>query len=525
MGAPFTQRRASLGWTAALLFFVPLATYWSTIFHRYGMRDDYAILREAREEPGKILKVCSSIGRPFYGWLLETSTRAAGGIDGLCWMRLAAAVCLGLLGSSLFLLLVQEGWSLPIAALLAASLTLTPSAQVIASWAICWPQALALLLGTGAFALASRGMRCPPGARARWGWWLLAALTMASATLTYQASGLFYAVLLAASLTVRRDDTLKETLQRMARHLCVMGVGLGLAFLTTQILYVTGVFTRSPRIAFETHWLSKAGWMVTDVLPHVLALIVLDDTRGTPSVGYLAMVVLTLTTVTLGIVLEGRRAGATGYWRWLLGLVTLSGAAWCVSFLAGERWPTYRTLYALTGVWTVFFAASLVNLGALRPSRGQQLATALLGVFAIAGALLGHRQSFELFAAPQGRELALMEEGVRQIALAKHPRVFVITARQNDTSAPLRYLDEFGSVSIDTEWVAKEVLKMLLAERFPDVQERNSLYRFAAGASAPEPRAYDVVIDMRRLRQAGGDFHAQLDSHDASSRKDVRSTQ
>lgn len=80
MGDTQTQRGSSVIATAALLFLLPLATYWRTIFHRFGFRDDYAILREALEEPGKVTRVCASQGRPFFGWLLEQSARAASGI-------------------------------------------------------------------------------------------------------------------------------------------------------------------------------------------------------------------------------------------------------------------------------------------------------------------------------------------------------------------------------------------------------------------------------------------------------------
>ena len=184
--------------------------------------------------------------------------------------------------------------------------------------------------------------------------------------------------------------------------------------------------------------------------------------------------------------------------RWLLALVTLSAAAYSVSFLAGERWPTYRTLNALTGVWAVFFAASLVNLGTVWPRHGPRLATLLLTAFVGFSALLAHQQSLELFALPQGRELALMEEGASLVVPAQKPRVFVLTAKQTDSSAPFRYLDEFGSVSVDSEWVAKEMLKALVKERFPREHDVSGLYRFAAGPVAPEPRSYDILIDMRR---------------------------
>ncbi|WP_246357340.1 hypothetical protein [Pyxidicoccus fallax] len=441
------------------------------------------------------------MGRPLYGWLLELSARAAGDIDGLSGMRALSVTGLGLLGAAVFLLLRREGWRLAPAALLAAYLTLIPSAQVVASWSICWPQAVALLLGVAAFALARRGIEAPTGPAWRGGAWCLGGgVAVAAATLIYQVSGLFYAVLLAGALVMRQDADARATVRWLAKHLLVMGGGLGVAFVLTKLSFAAGLFTPSPRVVFEKQFLDKAVWSLTQVIPNALALSSLNRTAAAPPASYWPMVGLTLTLVTLGLFAEGRRAGRDGVGRWLLGLGALSAATYCVGFLAGERWPTYRTLYALTGVWSVYFAASLLNLGRCWPVHGPRVATALLGVFVAVSALLAHRQSVELFVLPQRRELAVMEQGAREVVPARHPRVFVLTAWQSDTTAPLRYLDEFGSVSVDTEWVAKELLGALMRERFPEERDVTRLYRFAASPVLPDPRAYDVLVDMRRMR-------------------------
>ncbi|WP_434382864.1 hypothetical protein [Melittangium boletus] len=482
------RRGALLGGAAALLFALPWLTYGSAIFRRYGMRDDYAILREALEEPGKIVRVCSTFGRPLYGLLLEASLRGADSIGDLSELRLLAVTGLGLLAVAVFLLLVREGWAWGPAALFAAFLPLTPSAQVIVSWGICWPHTVAMLLGAGAFALAPRR-------------WPFTVLGLAAATLTYQVSGLVYAVLVAAALVARRDTSLPETGRWLARHLGLLALGLGLAYVTTQVAFRSGWMTPSPRLTFERHFWDKAVWVVTHVLPNGLALGALNRTTGAPPVGYPLMVGVSLVLVAGGVALEGRREGLAASGRWLLGLVLLSGTACSISFLAGERWPTYRTLFALTGVCGVFFAASLVNLGACWPGRGPRVASGVLAGLVAVSAWLAHRQTLELFVEPQGRELALMEEGARQVVPSARPRVFVLTALQSDTSAPQRYLDEFGSVSVDAEWVAKEMWKAVVRERFPQERDVSRLYRFATGRVAPERRQYDILVDMRRLRR------------------------
>src|SRR5271168_3015823 len=71
------DRRSALSLRAwlltALLFLVPVVTYWPATFHSFGLRDDYSNLREAHEEIGKVLKFCASHARPIYGWLLQAT--------------------------------------------------------------------------------------------------------------------------------------------------------------------------------------------------------------------------------------------------------------------------------------------------------------------------------------------------------------------------------------------------------------------------------------------------------------------
>ena len=137
------ERRSAMGVRAwlltAMLFLVPLVTYWPATFHDFGLRDDYSNLREAHEEAGKIVKFCASHARPIYGWLLQATYGQTTTVQNLQWMRFAASLLLGALSLVGFRGLRALGWSFSSSLCFAVLLTLIPSAQVIAGWAVGWP--------------------------------------------------------------------------------------------------------------------------------------------------------------------------------------------------------------------------------------------------------------------------------------------------------------------------------------------------------------------------------------------------
>src|SRR5450432_4807529 len=135
-----------------ILLFTPLLVYWQTTFSDYGFRDDYSHLREAREEPGKLVQFTASHGRPLYGALLETSFANLDEISHLKWIRLVSVLLMTGLAMALWRQFYQSGWTEIEAAVIGLSIALLPAAQVITSWAMCWPHALALLLSLAGFA-------------------------------------------------------------------------------------------------------------------------------------------------------------------------------------------------------------------------------------------------------------------------------------------------------------------------------------------------------------------------------------
>jgi hypothetical protein len=499
------EPRARLGVRAwmltAVLFLVPLLTYWPATFHDYGLRDDYSNLREAHEEVGKVVKFCASHARPLYGWLLQATYGQTASVQSLQWMRFGAALLLGALSLVSFRGLRAVGWSFNSSLCFAVLITLVPSAQVIAGWAIGWPYAATALLAIGGFFTADGALAI--GTRAGIGravaQWAIALGLMLMSALIYQPSAMFYLVPLAGALIARRHRTLAQAARWVAIHLGFVIGALGLAYCTMSALYLTSVFVKSGRIAFESHWGDKIAWFLQEPLPNALSLFVLNDNNHRDHALYFGCAALVGAILIAAACVEWRRHGRARGIIWTLGLVGLPTFAFAVSLIASERYATYRTILAMTGVLLCFLVAS-VSVLTERWNAGARRVMAMV-VISIAF-LTAQHHVYALIAVPQGNEWQLIMAGAKHVRVdGARPRIFAIASAPADISTATIYHDEFGSLSSNSEWVPREMFKRAMHDLHPEIANLDSLYDFATGPKLPEGQQYDVIIDLHRLRQ------------------------
>jgi len=474
---------------ASALLLLPLIIYSNTLFARFGFRDDYAILREVHEEPGKVIRHVGTFARPLYGIMLQASFEGVDGIDDLWKGRVASALCVGAISAMLFFSLLKLNWPTWTSALLGALMTVLPAAQVMVSWAICWPHLVGGLCSFAAFLIGQKGGALRTAA---------AVSLLATGILIYQPHVFFYFVLVAAGLVAYQGQTLKWRIRCLIKHFLTMGVALAVAYGIMQLLYAAEVFKQSSLVVLENEPFAKLQWFIAGPLRNALALIVLNDAEKGMAVAFILTAV-----ITGGIIL----AGGWGRWRsggwregvfWAVTLSALLIGAFTANLVSMQRWSTYRTIYALTGVLLVFFVLGLQALASRLPKRREWVVPAVLALIFLVGLPLARVQAYTLFALPQQEELALVEEGAKKLALLDRATVFIIRPTIDDACAPQRYSDEFGTLSTDSDWVPKEMLKLLLNGQVPDLSKR---YTFICGRSLPAGRTFPVVIDMRRLKQ------------------------
>jgi hypothetical protein len=486
------------------LMLVPVITYWSATFHDYGLRDDYSNLREAHEELGKVVAFCASQARPIYGWLLQATFEQTGSVQSLHWLRLGAALLLGALSLVSFRGMRSLGWSFNSSLCFAILLALTPSAQVIASWAIGWPYAVAALLAVGGFFTADGALSVglSAGAGRAVGQWAVALGLMVVSALIYQSSSMFYAVPLAAALIIQRRRNLPQTARWAGIHVGFVVLTMGLAYCIMSALYATHVFVKSGRIAFEHHWGEKIAWFLQEALPNALSLFVLNDNNHRDHTLYFGCAALVGLILIAGAALEWRRYGRTRGIIWSAALLTLPTFAFSISLVASERYATYRTVLAMTGVLLCFLVASVTALTQSWTTTGRRM----LAVLVIAVAyLMAQHHVYALIAVPQGNEWQLIMSGAKQVHIdpsrleTHRPRIFAIASAPADISTATIYHDEFGSLSSNSEWVPREMFKRAMHDLHPELAGIDSRYYFATGPKLPTDQSFDVIIDLHLL--------------------------
>jgi hypothetical protein len=492
---PFRRRMI----IAALVMALPVAVFWSTIFYHYGFRDDYSIIQEADEEPGKVFRVCAGYARPLYGVLLETTAAWIERIDDLRWMRLAGAVSVGLVSGTAFFVFTEVGWGIGLSALLSATIGLLPAAQIISSWAICWPHGLAAVLGLLAFLLTDQALRTKTSWRQLPGM-LTGSVILALGVLFYQQHSLFYFVGMGAAFVAFREGSAKQRMAWVMRHCIVAASGLGLALIVMLVLIELNIAARTYQMQLEPDPLGKLWWFVTGPLKNALGIVVLNDELGKNRVIHLVVLVLTLSLLSAGAWNRWRLKGANDAGLWLAVLILLVMLSYSVNLASTNRFVAYRHLWAPTSILLLFSVAGLKSLSGLWRRAGKVGAPAVLSLFLIASVVLARDQAYELVALPQSEELAVIEEAAKRIDITRRPRVFIVISSRRNAPSAVRFADEFGSLSTDAEWVSAEMLSGIMKERFPDSGNVTKLYQLGCGDVLPPKQRYDVVIDLRNLK-------------------------
>jgi hypothetical protein len=485
-------------WLGVAAFLIlPLVVYWPTITHEYGFRDDYSTLREAHERPGWLVQLTTSSGRPVYGALLEASLREIDEVAELSMLRALSALLTGVVGVLLWRQLRRSGWSELQAGAMGTAVMLLPGMQVVVGWAIAWPIALALIVALSGFALVERGMHNT----GRLGSVFVAAGTALYfiAGLTYQTSVLFAIVPIAAALLLRPETCARDDARWIIVHVGTLFVALFAGFVVMNMVFSEGVVQEMARMRIEPHPFIKLLWFARNPLPNSIALFALRDALATPFRFWIVFAVV-IVVILLGFVFGAKTAQQR--MRWLFVALLLPFVAHSVSLAASSQAIGYRTLLPLAGLYLVLATFGLRAI-AVRFRLPDLAERGALAATVVAAGVLAWHNALTLIAEPQGNEWRLIETAAQRLRLTHDARVYLIRPSADHRSTQRIYADEYGSLTSDADWAAKEMFKAAVRERFPDGLPQGTDYLVTTGFGPPPPVGYDLVADLRELKNLG----------------------
>lgn len=485
-----------------LLIIIPFAVYCPAILRDYGMREDYAHIREAKEDPGKIARAVTAQGRPFYGAMLESSFARIETVAQLKYLRLISVGFLALLAVILWRHLDTNGWPQWDALALALALILLPAAQVSVGWALGWPWICSLILSVAGFLaveteLAKGGLKRGMGILGGIVIYMLSALI-------YPPNAMFVVVMIAATVLPRiRTRTRRELKVWFGWHLAILFSSLLFSYLFVKLILSGGGGQDPSRIVFETEPLSKLLFIFVHTLPDALGLFVLRcDLHTMPGAVFFwlttAAVVAFISWIAPN---EQENDGGSERLKWWLCLTVLPLVAMFISIISGERLTGYRTLFALSGLVLVIVFACLRRLPVDKEVE-PRIRYAAMGLIVLAAAFFAGWNTSESLAKPQAREWTIVREAVVKARYTELVRFYLIEPSFEDRSTDLVHGDEYGSLSSNADGIAREMFNAGLRTRFPKGGvPKGYKIEYAQGKEEPAEGTYDVLIDLRQLRR------------------------
>ena len=341
--------------TALLFLIARWSLYWPATFHEYGLRDDYSNLREAQEEPGKVVQFCASHARPIYGWLLQSTYGQPPACKTCSGCASSPRCCSAAISLVMFRGLRALGWS---------SEQQSVRCRDRRPWSLphkssprgrsagrtrqrrSWRSAHSLR-SKGSFAMGLR-TRKPPGGGSVGS---SASACMVVSALIYQPSALFYVGSVGGRAhRPARHRGFAATVRWAVRAFWIrLRPRLGLAYCTMAALYSMGVFVKSGRVAFEQHWVDKIAWFLQEPLPNALSMFVLNDNNQRDHGLYCGCAALVAADFGRGRVFGMAAPRCVSADR-LAGRARRAAAVRLrVSLVASERYATYRTILAHDG--------------------------------------------------------------------------------------------------------------------------------------------------------------------------------
>ncbi len=482
--------------------------YGSCVTGMVGYADDYWLLWQWRDEPGRVLDVWNRAGRFVTAILFPLLWGDASAVGDLWRPRLAAVVGIGLFALSLYATMRRMDYSWWFSLAMAGLTALLPTFAVYAAWATCSGHVYGCLAALAAFAIVDVRWKQRPT-------WLIPALMAGGivvetiALCTYQPAGMFYIVACTFALasTGMTPWSWAATL-RVGVHASVLiaAMCVALVIFKSSAGEAEGI-DLAERGAATTDPFLKAGRFVAQplaqsCLPYWFTNHWSNAARIAVAIALLGILVPLGTIARLDGSVTNRLLRTAG----LLALIPLSYLPHLV--VAADFFP-YRTRAAIAPAilfLLVLAAAGGFQLLIRQDSRRRFVQQVALAAVVFIALIAARRHVTHGFLVPSQIEWAVVRsELLRESGRAKEPEQVVFL--MPDSSRPLtgRFVyDEFGYLSSSHDWTCRGMTGLAVVDVAPQSLDAFRKARFievAPGAPPPESSDNTWTIDARQVNR------------------------
>ncbi len=473
---------------------LPLAAYLPVMTNEYGKGGDYAMLRAAQAPTVPAAQESGLSGETvMYRALLDSSYKLSPDVSNLWRVRTLSVLLLGLLGILVWRQLDNSGWPELDAAAVGLLIILLPAAQVMAGWALCWPRVLAVLFTVAGFAAVETELEA--GGLKRLVAMLGGVFIYALAAMIRPELTFFACVPLAASLLfkIKKSPAAQDPKTWLAMHLTVLFVGFAIGRLLEHWASGEALVSLDGAKAATVSFFR-------DTAPNSLALWALRDDFHTGE-WYFWIAVLAVAGCIYGAFnMERALEGDKARFKLMVCMVLLPGIFLAGRLLSGVLTPTgYRDGIPLASLAIVALIAAWRTVRRAKRIKNWMHQAGLAAL--IAGAVCFARFNVSaLIVDPQAVEWDLVKTGVAFVSFKTQLRVHLVTARVEDRTTVRRYGDEFGALSSRRAEVLREMLDAAVSQKYSGVLPKGGGMEVTVGGEPPAPGAYDVLVDMRKLK-------------------------
>lgn len=472
------------------LLLLPLAVYGPVVQTEYAKLGDYGQIRSAQSV---IESASTTAGSTLvYRALLESSFAIVHDVPMLAGIRLASVLLLGVLAILIWRQLDSSGWPELDGAAVGLLIVLLPSAQICAGWAQCWPRVLGLLFAIAGFAAVETELEA--GGLKRVVAMFGGVLIYLVAAMIHPPILMFAMVPMAAVLLFKLRKTgqpLRKNVNWLLLHLLVLTVGTAAGRVLDHMAGGGPLFALADVKA-------AAIWFLLDGIPNSLALFALRDDFHTGAWYFWPAALLVLAFIYYTFKRELAAGDEAERQKLVISAGVIPGVVLVGMMLSGSPGPAgYRDLFAVSGLVVVLLITCIQSYLRTKVIK-RWMHQVILAVLVLVAAAAARTHVSSLITSPQNHEWQLMGSSVAFARYKPDMKVFLVTASVGDRMTVRRYGDEFGTVSSRHAGVLKEMFMAAAMERgWQKATELN----VTIGADAPPPGAYDLVVDMRKLRE------------------------